>query len=84
MVNINMIEKIKKTYHEYPHTFWMLIVAVFIDHVGGALIFPFLSLYITSKFDVGMTQVGEIFAIFCHLRCIWQHHRRGNDRQIWP
>ena len=59
-----MIEKIRKTYHEYPHTFWMLIVAVFIDHVGGALIYPFLSLYITHKFGVGMTQVGQIFAIF--------------------
>jgi MFS family permease len=59
-----MLAKIRKMYHEYPHTFWMLIVAVFIDHVGGALIFPFLSLYITHKFGVGMTQVGQIFAIF--------------------
>ncbi len=59
-----MLERIKKTYHEYPHTFWMLIIAVFIDHVGGALIYPFLSLFITEKFGVGMTQVGQIFAIF--------------------
>ncbi len=59
-----MIDKIKNTYHEYPHTFWMLIIAVFIDHVGGALIYPFLSLFITDKFGVGMTQVGQIFAIF--------------------
>lgn len=59
-----MINRLKKTYNEYPHTFWMLIVAVFIDHVGGALIYPFLSLFITEKFGVGMTQVGQIFAIF--------------------
>ena len=59
-----MLGKIKTTYHEYPHTFWMLIVAVFIDHVGGALIYPFLSLFITDKFGVGMTQVGQIFAIY--------------------
>lgn len=59
-----MLARIKTTYHEYPHTFWMLIIAVFVDHVGGALIYPFLSLYITHKFAVGMTQVGEIFAIY--------------------
>jgi MFS family permease len=59
-----MLEKIKLTYHEYPHTFWMLIIAVFIDHVGGALIYPFLSLFITDKFGVGMIQVGQIFAIY--------------------
>ena len=59
-----MLAKIRNTYHEYPHTFWMLIIAVFIDHVGGALIYPFLSLFITDKFGVGMTQVGQIFAIY--------------------
>ena len=36
----------------------------FIDHLGGALMFPFLALYITSKFDVGMTEVGILFALF--------------------
>lgn len=48
---------------EYPRHFWVLIGALFIDRVGGALIFPFLSLYITNKFNVGMTEVGGIFAI---------------------
>jgi len=49
--------------NEYPRIFWVLIGALFIDRVGGALIFPFLSLYITNKFDVGLTQVGAIFAV---------------------
>ena len=49
--------------NKYPRHFWVLIGALFIDRVGGALIFPFLALYITSKFNVGMTQVGGIFAI---------------------
>ncbi len=35
----------------------------FIDQLGGALIFPFLTLYITQKFGVGMTEVGVIFGI---------------------
>jgi MFS family permease len=36
----------------------------FIDRLGGALLFPFFALYITNKFNVGMTQVGALFAVF--------------------
>lgn len=59
-----MFAQLKNIYHEFPRTFWTLIGAMFIDQVGGALIFPFLSLYITQKFGVGMIQVGVLFAIF--------------------
>jgi MFS family permease len=38
--------------------------ASFIDRLGGALLFPFFALYVTLRFDVGMTQVGVLFAIF--------------------
>jgi MFS family permease len=36
---------------------------MFIDQLGGALIFPFFGLYITSKYSVGMTEVGLLFTI---------------------
>jgi MFS family permease len=32
--------------------------------LGGTLIFPFFALYITQKFNVGMTQAGVLLAIF--------------------
>jgi len=41
-----------------------VIVITFIDRLGGSLLFPFFALYITSKFDVGMTQAGVLFAAF--------------------
>jgi len=59
-----MLGKVKSIYREYPSNFWVLISSAFIDRLGGALIFPFLALYITEKFSVGMTEVGKIFAIF--------------------
>ena len=59
-----MLAQIKTLYREYPANFWVLIGSAFIDRLGGALIFPFLALYITFKFSVGMTEVGKIFAIF--------------------
>ena len=40
------------------------MAATFIDRVGGALIFPFLSLYVAQRFNVGMTQVGLLFGVW--------------------
>ena len=53
-----------RLYREYPRDFWMMILVNFIDRLGGSLLFPFFALYITKKFDVGMTEVGGLFAIF--------------------
>ena len=58
-----MFSSLKRIYEEYPRKFWVLIGVYFIDRVGGSLIYPFLSLYITGKFGVGMTQVGVMLAI---------------------
>lgn len=55
---------LQSTYAEYPRQFWVLMLGAFIDRLGGALVFPFFALYITAKFDVGMTAVGIVFAIF--------------------
>lgn len=57
-------ERIDSIYREYPRAFWTLVIVTFIDRLGGALLFPFFALYITSKFGVGMTEVGILFALF--------------------
>lgn len=59
-----LVQRARALYEEYPSPFRTLVVITFIDHLGGALLFPFFALYITSKFDVGMTQVGLLFAAF--------------------
>ena len=58
------LQKMKDVYAEYPRIFWSLVVITFIDRIGGALLFPFFALYLTSRFDVGMTDVGVLFATF--------------------
>jgi len=40
------------------------MVASFIDMLGGSLVFPFFSLFLTQKFDVGMTEVGTMFLVW--------------------
>ncbi len=56
--------QIRSLYKEFPSQFWILVAGMFIDRLGGALLFPFFSLYLTKKFQIGMTQVGLIFGMF--------------------
>lgn len=58
-----MLKKLRAIYQEYPRLFWIIMGGMFIDNLGGALIFPFFGLYITSKYNVGMTEVGLLFTI---------------------
>ncbi len=61
---LEYLKHLRQIYDEYPRQFWTLIVAMFIDRLGGALMFPFFTLYITRRFGVGMTEVGVIFGLF--------------------
>ena len=59
-----MINKLKLQYFAFPKSFRILAASTFIDRLGGALIFPFLSLYVAQKFNVGMTEIGLIFGLW--------------------
>jgi MFS family permease len=59
-----MLARLKQIYHEYPKNFWVIVGVSFIDRVGGTLLFPFFSLYLTQKFGIGMTQAGFVLGLF--------------------
>ncbi len=59
MMKSNNLEK--KLILGFPDTFWVLTFSTFIDRLGGFLLFPFFAIYITKRFEVGMTQVGFLF-----------------------
>ena len=59
-----MFNRIRQIYAEFPQKFWVVVGVSFIDRIGGTLLFPFFSLYITQKFNVGMTQAGLILGLF--------------------
>ena len=50
-------------YHHFPRKFWIVVAVHFVDKVGGTLVFPFFALYITRKFNVGMTEAGILLGI---------------------
>jgi len=64
MLFSNSIKRVDNIYREYPRQFWIIVGSNFIDRIGGGMIFPFFALYITKQFQVGMTEVGLLFALF--------------------
>jgi MFS family permease len=58
-----MFTKVKNTYKEFPETFWVITLASFIDNIGSFMLMPFISLYMTQKFGIGMVEAGIVFLI---------------------
>ncbi|MEJ2250854.1 MAG: MFS transporter [Candidatus Lokiarchaeota archaeon] len=59
-----MLTNVKRNFNTYPAAFKVLTLATFIDMLGTFLLYPFFALYITSRFGVGMVEVGILFSIF--------------------
>jgi len=60
----NLLNRIRKIYNEYPRAFWIYNIIIFIDRLGGFMLYPFFALYLTQKFNIGMSTVGIVFAVF--------------------
>lgn len=60
---MSFVSKIQTGYRRFPGRFWALVFTSFIDNIGGTLLWPFLALYITDKFGVGMTLAGVILGL---------------------
>ncbi len=58
-----MLTRLKNIYAEFPPLFWVIVGTLFIDSIGSTLLFPFFALYITQKFDVGMTEAGILLGM---------------------
>lgn len=56
--------KFRKIYSDYPRLFWVVVGVSFIDGIGGTLLFPFFALYLTQKFNIGMTEAGVLLGMF--------------------
>lgn len=59
-----IFENARKIFNEYPRAFWTYNLIVFIDRLGGFMLYPFFALYLTQRYDIGMSTVGILFAVF--------------------
>ena len=55
----NLVEKTRKIYGEYPPAFWTYNIIIFIDRLGGFMLYPFFALYLTQKYQIGMALVHK-------------------------
>src|SRR5512142_3179753 len=60
----NLLTRARAVYNEYPRAFWVYNVIVFIDRLGGFMLYPFFALYLTRKYAISMSTVGLVFAVF--------------------
>ena len=58
------VQRIRAIYHEYPLQFWFLLLGSFVDGIGGALVFPFFTLYISRRFGINMTGLGLFMSLY--------------------
>ena len=63
MLMTKPLQRLRSLYDEYPRQFWILVGGSFIDTVGRTILNPFLMLYVTKRFNVGMTEVGILFGL---------------------
>ena len=59
-----MLQTVRSIYHEFPKSFWVLMFASYIDVIGRSSVTVFFALYVTQRFNVGMTEVGGLLALF--------------------
>src|SRR5512146_1314143 len=59
-----LFSRILQGFQAFPLKFRVLVAAMFIDRVGGTMLFPFFALYVTRRFHVGMTEAGLLIGIF--------------------
>jgi len=59
-----MLTRFRQIYDEFPRRFWLVVLVSFIDRLGANMLWPFFTLYITGRFNVGMTQAGLVLGTF--------------------
>ncbi len=59
-----MANRFTQSLAKYPVEFRVLVVAMFVDRLGGTILYPFFALYITRRFGVGMTEAGVLIGLF--------------------
>jgi hypothetical protein len=58
-----MLRRLRNTRAEYPTQFWLLFVGMFISTVGSSMIWPFLTLYVSKKLALPLTQAAGLVTI---------------------
>ncbi len=58
-----MRHRFARYYRMFPRQLWVIVAGTFVNSLGSALVFPFLTLYLRQRMGVSMTQIGLVFTL---------------------
>ena len=60
---MNLINRLKALYNEYPRQYWLMIAGIVLATAGGSMIWPFLLIYASGKLDLPLSTVATLISI---------------------
>lgn len=60
---MQLTNKLKSLYNEYPRQFWLMITGIVFATAGGSMIWPFLLIYASGKLDLPLSTVAALISI---------------------
>jgi len=60
---MQLINKLRILYKEYPSQYWLMITGVVISTAGGSMIWPFLLIYASGKLKMPLSTVATLISI---------------------
>jgi MFS family permease len=60
---MELIDKIRSLYNEYPRQYWLMIAGIVLATAGGSMIWPFMLIYASGKLDLPLSTVATLISI---------------------
>ena len=60
---MNIVNRLKTLYNEYPRQYWLMISGIVLSTAGGSMIWPFLVIYASSKLNMPLSSVAALISI---------------------
>ncbi|HEX5807219.1 MAG TPA: MFS transporter [Anaerolineales bacterium] len=60
---MQLTNKLKPLYNEYPRQFWLMITGIVFATAGGSMIWPFLLIYASGKLNLPLSTVAALISI---------------------
>ena len=60
---MNLINRLKALYNEYPRQYWLMITGIVLATAGGSMIWPFLLIYASGKLNLPLSTVATLISI---------------------
>ena len=58
-----MENRLGRYYRSFPRQMWVLVAGSFVNSLGSALVFPFLTLYLRQRLGISLVEIGLVFTL---------------------